>query len=156
MTQDKSTSADVFRPDAGERGSEASFVNPISGLANDYFNLYNEVVMIVEQLPQMPELFEELMAWRPIAYEDYFAKSQLRNSASALEQYRKLDPAFREEFEALVKELDRVAVGSVVALRRIHKQPETPPEVLEEACARHGARLRGLLAQAAMLANHKK
>ena len=83
MTQDKSTSADVFRPDAGERGSEASFVNPISGLAYDYFNLFNEVVMIVEQLPQMPELFEELMAWRPIAYEDYFAKSQLRNSASA-------------------------------------------------------------------------
>ena len=39
------------------RRAEA-LVNPASGLANDYLNLFNEIVMLVEQLPTMPEQFK--------------------------------------------------------------------------------------------------
>lgn len=141
---------------AADCARDAAFVNPMSGLANDYLNLFNEVVMIIEQLPDMPELFDELMAWRPVSYQDYFARSLLPNSASAVEAYNQLDPAFRENFEALVSELDRVAVGSVVALRLIHKHADkTAPGVLEEACARHGASLRALLSQAGNIVSHR-
>ncbi|HTJ03030.1 MAG TPA: hypothetical protein VL492_09555 [Methylovirgula sp.] len=31
-----------------------AIVNPASGLANDYLNLFNEIVMLIEQLPVMP------------------------------------------------------------------------------------------------------
>src|ERR1700759_5053507 len=42
-------------PSAREKRAEA-LVNPASGLANDYLNLFNEIVMLIEQLPTMPEL----------------------------------------------------------------------------------------------------
>jgi hypothetical protein len=136
--------------------ADAAFVNPASGLANDYLNLFNEVVMIIEQLPDMPELFEELLAWRPVTYRDYFEKSALASKATALENYARLDPAFRSEFENLVAELDRVAVGSVVALRRIYKKADAAqPGELEEACARHGVSLRALLERAGHLVTHR-
>lgn len=156
MTNEYSGESDKANGASGG-ACDASFVNPMSGLANDYLNLFNEVVMIIEQLPDMPELFEELMAWRPVTYQDYFARSPLPNSASAIETYNQLDPHFREEFELLVGELDRVAVGSVVALRRMHKKAdEVPPGALEEACARHGASLRALLGQAGNLVTHRQ
>ncbi len=34
-----------------QRRAEA-IVNPASGLANDYLNLFNEIVMLIEQLPR--------------------------------------------------------------------------------------------------------
>ncbi len=48
--------------------------HPVSGLANDYLNLFNELVMMLEQLPQMPELLEELYAWRPTSYQGLFPR----------------------------------------------------------------------------------
>ena len=140
---------------AARAPSETLFINPASGLANDYLNLFNEVVMIIEQLPDMPELFEELLAWRPLSYQDYFARSTLAASGAALEYYERLEPAFRAEFESLVAELDRVAVGSVVSLRRIYKKAESEPAALSDACVRHGASLRALLARAAHLVTHR-
>lgn len=155
MTQDSPLGDNAASAHA-RTSSDASFVNPASGLANDYLNLFNEVVMIIEQLPDMPELFDELLAWRPVSYQDYFEKSALASKSTALENYARLDPAFRKEFETLVAEIDRVAVGSVVALRRIHKKGEAAlPGELEEACARHGVSLRALLERAAHLVTHR-
>ena len=45
-----------------------TLVNPVSGLANDYLNLFNELVMMLEQIPQMPELLQDLLAWKPVSY----------------------------------------------------------------------------------------
>ena len=156
MTQDLLLGDCSADEGAHASGDDAHFVNPASGLANDYLNLFNEVVMIIEQLPDMPELFEELLAWRPVTYQDYFEKSALASRGKALDNYARLDPGFRKEFETLVAELDRVAVGSVVALRRIYKKAETAqPGELEDACARHGVSLRALLERAAHLVVHR-
>ncbi len=60
-----------------------AIVNPASGLANDYLNLFNEIVMLIEQLPQMPELIDDILRWRPVSYQSYFANSVLPGRASA-------------------------------------------------------------------------
>ena len=52
--------------------STKPLISPVSGLANDYLNLFNELVMMLEQLPQMPELIDDLLAWRPVTYQGLF------------------------------------------------------------------------------------
>jgi len=67
-------------------------------------------------LPTMPELIDDILQWRPVTYQAYFSKSVLPGRTSALEAYRDLDAAFRRDFEAVVADLDRRAVGAVVAI----------------------------------------
>jgi len=82
--------------------------------------------MLIEQLPSMPELIDDVFAWRPTTYQDYFTRSILPGRGSALEAYAALSQTFRRDFEAIVEELDRMAVGAIAAIRRHHKTKATP------------------------------
>jgi hypothetical protein len=137
-------------------GARASaLVNPASGLANDYLNLFNEIVMLIEQLPTMPELIEDIFAWRPTTYQDYFQRSILPGRTSALDAYAALSQTFRREFEAIVEELDRMAVGAIAAIRRHHKaKGDSEPDALSMLCARCGEKMREVLDRATKLVNY--
>jgi hypothetical protein len=130
-------------------------VNPVSGLANDYLNLFNELVMMLEQLPQMPELIDDLLAWRPVAYQDYFRDSQLPGRHSALAAYEGLDSSFRRRFESFVAELDTIAVASVASVRTHYRNgaPQDPSRVAA-TCARAGEKMRAILIRASRLVNY--
>ena len=149
-------------PGPGAATSEApltsrasALVNPASGLANDYLNLFNEIVMLIEQLPSMPELIDDIFAWRPTSYQDYFNRSILPGRSSALEAYAALSRTFRREFEALVGELDRMAVGAIAAIRRHHKaKGESEPDALSTLCLRCGEKMREVLDRATKLVNY--
>ena len=66
--------ADGRSHDRSELGMEvsleaqaAALVNPKSGIANDYLNHFNEVFLMIENLPiLLPEMVDELMEWRPM------------------------------------------------------------------------------------------
>jgi hypothetical protein len=132
----------------------SALVNPASGLANDYLNLFNEIVMLIEQLPEMPELIHDLLAWRPTSYQDYFTRSILPGRHSALDAYAELDTRFRQKFELIVAELDRMATGSVALIRRhLRKKGMSDPEGLGELCARAGAAIRNVLERATATVN---
>lgn len=132
-----------------------AIVNPASGLANDYLNLFNEIVMMIEQLPAMPELIDDILRWRPVSYQEYFASSVLPGRTSALEAYSALDASFRRDFEGVVADLDRRAVGAVVAIRRQHKMHGgCTSTAMQEICARAGEALREVLLKATDLVNH--
>ncbi len=133
----------------------AALVNPASGLANDYLNLFNEIVMLVEQLPTMPEFIEDILAWHPVSYEEYFAYSPLPDRNKALAHYAELDAEFRNKFETIVAELDMKAVGSVAAIRRCLKS-DAPVDQhkLAELCQKAGENIRKTLTRATSLVNH--
>ncbi|MDB5596645.1 MAG: uncharacterized protein JWM36_3606 [Hyphomicrobiales bacterium] len=143
-------------PRANPRESEVapSLVNPLSGLANDYLNHFNEVVMIIEQLPEMPELIEDLLAWRPLSYDDYFTISTLPERDQARQTYEKLDSQFKRQFQDVVDELDHMATGSVVAIRR-HVRASSPnqQESFAALCAKAGGGLRQVLKKATSIIN---
>lgn len=142
-------------PQARSRTRRAeALVNPASGLANDYLNLFNEIVMLVEQLPMMPELFDDIKRWRPISYREYFHRSILPGRLSAIETYDKLEPRFRREFETLVEELDRRATGAVAVVRRQFKTGGEYDEALAPICEKAGATIREVLDKTTMLVNH--
>ncbi len=139
---------------AGQLRAEA-IVNPASGLANDYLNLFNEIVMMIEQLPTMPELIDDILRWRPVGYQEYFANSILPGRASALDAYSALDASFRRDFEGVVADLDHRAVGALVAIRRQHKMHGgCTSTAMQEICTRAGDALREVLLKATDLVNH--
>lgn len=155
ILSDKERAAIQAVPLGRIRRAEA-LINPASGLANDYLNLFNEIVMLVEQLPTMPELFDDIQRWRPISYRDYFQQSVLPGRGSALAAYDALDAKFRREFENIVAELDRRATGGVAAVRRQFKAHgvEGDQFALATVCERAGATIREVLDQATSLVNH--
>lgn len=136
-------------PNSSGESRAAALVNPASGLANDYLNLFNEIVMLIEQLPEMPELIDDLLTWHPTTYKEYFDRSILPGRHSALDAYAELDADFRVKFEATVAELDRLATASVARIRHhLHKKG------LTELCAKAGATLRVVLDRASTIVNH--
>ena len=58
-------------PPAGLEGEaraaqlRAANINPRTGLATDYLNHFNEAIMLLEMIPDMPECAEEFLAWHP-------------------------------------------------------------------------------------------
>lgn len=143
------------RPKAVEQLQSKTLVNPLSGLANDYLNLFNELVMILEQIPIMPELFEDLCAWRPVSYQEYFRRSPLPGRHSALAAYEELSPNFRRRFETFVAELDVIALASVAAVRRqLRDGGPQDMERLQATCARAGEKMRVILLRASRLVNY--
>lgn len=140
---------------AVEELQSKTLVNPVSGLANDYLNLFNELVMMLEQIPQMPELLDDLCAWRPVSYQEYFRKSQLPGRHSALAAYEALSPSFRRRFETFVAELDVIALASVASVRRQFR--DGAPQDMERVtttCVRAGEKMRIILIRASRLVNY--
>lgn len=147
--------AQTTREEAVAALQSKALVNPVSGLANDYLNLFNELVMMLEQLPQMPELLEDLLAWRPMSYKEYFSRSKLAGRVSALEAYDRLNPSFRRRFETFVAELDVIALASVASVRRQFKNgcPDDMGRVTT-ICHRAGEKMRIILIRASRLVNY--
>ena len=143
------------REEAVEALQSKTLVNPVSGLANDYLNLFNELVMMLEQIPRMPELLQDLLAWKPVSYQDYFRNSKLPGRYCALDAYEQLNPTFRRRFETFVAELDLIALASVASVRRQFR--DGAPKDMERAattCQRAAEKMRIILIRASRLVNY--
>jgi len=155
MTLELSLIEPAKTQDAVEALQSKTLVNPVSGLANDYLNLFNELVMMLEQIPQMPELLEDLTSWRPISYQEYFRRSKLPGRHSALAAYEALSPNLRRRFEGFVAELDVIALASVAAVRRQFRDGSPHDlEKISSTCARAGEKMRIFLIRASRLVNY--
>lgn len=133
-----------------------TLVNPASGIANDYLNHFNEVLLMIENLPiLLPEMVDDLLRWKPISYTEYFLHSNLPESAEALRIYTTLDEHFRTDFELMVDMLDGIVIGSINAVMA-HRLPDgsIEPEAIGEACEQCSADLRAVLDRAADLINY--
>jgi hypothetical protein len=117
-------------PDADPaRGERLSLVNPVTGLANDYLNVFNEILLLLEFLPTMPEMTEEALAWRPRSYCEYFAQSSIPGARDALLAYDKVDPDVREDFEAVLSCLAEIASRAQRKVAAESRRPEFPDSV---------------------------
>lgn len=134
----------------------AALVNPASGVANDYLNVFNEILLLIENLPVLlPEMVDELLMWHPVSYREYFQNSRLPGSEKVLQIYDGLSDGFRHEFESLISSLDHLALESVKVIAE-HRDPsgEINPDEVAEFCEAASAKMRRALVQAADLVNH--
>ena len=93
MTLEASISARPHRatppvPVDGPRATEpraTANINPRTGLATDYLNHFNEAVMLLEMIPDMPECVEDFLQWQPLSYAEHFIASNFMARDLAIE-----------------------------------------------------------------------
>jgi hypothetical protein len=134
----------------------AALVNPASGIANDYLNHFNEALLLIENLPALlPEMIDEILAWRPVGYREYFNHSPLPGSAVTLEIYDTLDDDFRKDFESMIVILDQIITESIEVIKAARRPDGTlEPDEVSDVCEKLSARLRRVLDRTADLVNH--
>jgi hypothetical protein len=74
-------------------------------LSTDYFNAFNEVIMLLGMMPDMPEMFDEVRGWHFRTYEEHFQESGLGIAPLAIEAYHHVEPPVRAEFERNIAQL---------------------------------------------------
>jgi hypothetical protein len=86
-------------------------VNPKTGLATDYLNHFNEVAMLVDMLPAMPDMAEDILAWRPRGYAAHFFATGYSGAAVAAAAYEAADPAVRGAFDEACRAVEGAVAG---------------------------------------------
>src|SRR5882724_11782391 len=103
-----------------------------TGLASDYLNHFNEAIMLLEMIPDMPECAEDFLTWSPLSYCEHFMASNFRARDLAIEAYDTADATIRTEFDNITSTMTSIltAVGS--AMREVH-QDKTRATLAQQA-----------------------
>jgi hypothetical protein len=121
-------------------------VNDKTLLATDYLNHVNEIVMLLDLVPDAPECLEDCKAWQPLGYQDHFRASHIADRDLAIEAYEFSPPAFREAFDRLVGEMNRLIAISIERLDETIA--EGNPDIIRLTAERASRNLQDLIGQA--------
>lgn len=91
-------------------------VNDVTLLATDYFNHFNEVIMLIGMVPDMPEILEEARAWEHISYVEHFEASSIADRDLAIEAYAHVPHRFKDPFEATIDQINTMVDGAITTL----------------------------------------
>ena len=130
---------DQIADDAGVPGMAARHrllrdanINPHTGLATDYLNHFNEAIMLLEMIPDMPECAADFLEWQPIGYREHFAASNFKARELAIVTYDSTDPALRTEFDHLTGTMTSILTAVGAAMREA-KQDRTRAILAQQA-----------------------
>src|ERR1700680_140602 len=123
-------------PDEEARAAQlrAANINPRTGLATDYLNHFNEAVMLLEMIPDMPECAEDFLGWRPLSYREHFTASHFEARDLAIEAYDCADAGVRIEFDNITAAMTSI-LSAVSAAMREAKEDKTRATLAEQATA---------------------
>ena len=103
-------------------------------LATDYLNHFNEIVMLIDMLPMMPDMLEDALAWEPKSYQDHFRDSTFSDKELAVEAYDYVPEPFKIAFEGVVENLNELIlrtldrVSQMIAAEELDKLQVMVPE----------------------------
>ena len=110
----------------------AANINPRTGLATDYLNHFNEAVMLLEMIPDMPECAEDFLAWHPLTYREHFMASHFKARELAIEAYDSADAIIRAEFDNITSAMISILTAVGAAMREA-RQDKTRATLAEQA-----------------------
>jgi hypothetical protein len=110
----------------------AANINPRTGLATDYLNHFNEAIMLLEMIPDMPECSEDFLAWQPLSYSEHFTASNFKARDLAIEAYEAADTNIRAEFDNLTTAMTSILTAVSAAMREA-RQDKTRATLAEQA-----------------------
>ncbi len=110
----------------------AANINPRTGLATDYLNHFNEAIMLLEMIPDMPECAEDFLAWHPLSYCEHFTASNFKARELAIEAYEQADAAIRAEFDNIASSMTSILTAVGKAMREA-QQDKTRSTLAEQA-----------------------
>jgi hypothetical protein len=112
----------------------AANINPRTGLATDYLNHFNEAIMLLEMVPDMPECAEDFLTWTPLSYAEHFWASNFKARDLAIEAYEGADPRVRADFDHLTATMTSILTAVGKAMREA-QQERTRAALAEQATA---------------------
>lgn len=77
---------------------ENTTINSDTLLSTDYLNHFNELVMMLDLIPDMPEMLDETKEWKPKTYAEHFQASSFTHKDLAIAAY---DHVLDEDRKAL-------------------------------------------------------
>jgi len=108
----------------------AANINPRTGLATDYLNHFNEAIMLLEMIPDMPECAEDFLTWTPLSYAEHFWASNFKARDLAIEAYELSDA--KVEFDNLTASMTSILTAVGTAMREA-TQDKTRATLAEQA-----------------------
>ena len=121
-------------PEAEARAAQlrAANINPRTGLATDYLNHFNEAIMLLEMIPDMPECAEDFLGWNPLSYREHFTASNFKARDLAIEAYNSAEPNIRAEFDNITSSMTSILTAVGAAMREV-SQDKTRATLAEQA-----------------------
>jgi hypothetical protein len=111
---------------------KAANINPRTGLATDYMNHFNEAVMLLEMIPDIPECAEDFLLWHPLSYAEHFTASNFSARDLAISAYEEADVGVRAEFDNVTGTMTAILVAVHEAMRET-QQDATRAKLAEQA-----------------------
>ncbi|MHA1108801.1 MAG: hypothetical protein ACTSQV_06760 [Alphaproteobacteria bacterium] len=129
-------------------------INEVSLLATDYLNHFNEIVMLLDMIPDMAELLDEAKAWAPKGYKEHFQDSAFSEKELAIEAYDAAPPEYREMFEETVECLNKLVALSLMRIEGAVGSGE--PDAIANAASNASRDLRKLMDVTSAIINGAK
>jgi hypothetical protein len=126
----------------------AANINPVTGLATDYLNHFNEAIMLLEMLESCPDCRDDLLAWRPMSYRQHFETSHFKGRAMAIAAYDSADADVRGCLDSLAG-----AMTAVLATTRAAMGDDMPQAAAAALAKSAAALLKPLVARAGAVIN---
>jgi hypothetical protein len=111
---------------------KAANINPRTGLATDYLNHFNEAIMLLEMVPDMPDCAEDFLAWHPLSYAEHFTASNFKARDLAISAYDSADPKIRTAFDNVTSAMTSILSAVSDAMRQA-TQDKTRAMLAEQA-----------------------
>ena len=121
-------------PEDQARAAElrAANINPRTGLATDYLNHFNEAIMLLEMIPDMPECADDFLEWQPLSYSEHFTASNFKARDLAIAAYESADADIRAEFDNITSAMTSILTAVSEAMREA-RQDKTRATLAEQA-----------------------
>lgn len=126
-------------------------INANTLLATDYLNHFNEVIMLLEMVPSMPECYADAAEWRPKSYTQHFRDSGFSDAELAILAYENAPPNYREAFDATVEQMDRLVLKAVPRIKTLIDAGD--PGALQDGVTQATRKLQGFVDVASSIIN---
>ncbi len=117
-------------------------------LATDYLNHFNEVIMIIELVPDAPECLDDAKQWSPKGYCQHFLDSGFKDRDLAVAAYEHAPAKYRAPFDAVIVVLDDAIRRS---LDRIEAAKDGDGERFRHICSTASMTLQALVERASAI-----
>jgi hypothetical protein len=118
-------------------------IDPASLLSTDYFDHFNEPIMLLGMLPDMPDMLDEVDQWRFRTYCEHFTDSGLSFAGLAIEAYALAPRHLRQRFDTIATQMHMLIVETRSKLRYLLEDGRI--DQFRDTAALHALQLQGMV-----------
>ena len=122
---------------------ENTTINSATFLSTDYLNHFNELVMMLDLVPDMPEMLEEAQEWRPKTYVEHFQASVFTHKDLAIAAYDHVLDEDRAALEHTVDLMNKTIARAFKAIPAVITSGDT--DALRNLCTTFSQNLQGMI-----------